>query len=119
MPIGFGAVGVFIAAHGGGGAAALAADGGGDALLDLFNLIGIGQHSAVGMAVRVDKSGGDDKASGIEDASGFVADESFSNAGDLAAGNGDIGKIGGHARAVDDAAVLNDDVVHNGDLRFL
>ena len=97
----------------------MAADSGGDALLDLFNLIGIGQHGTVRMAVRVDKSGGDGETAGVDHTRIFAADKTLSDMSDLTVLDRDVSVIGGHTRSVDKCAVFDNEIVHNRFLRKL
>ncbi|MBA7468283.1 hypothetical protein ES707_03526 [subsurface metagenome] len=65
---------------------------------------------AVVMGVHVDPAGGHHQAGGIDVA--FGGAELAADRCDLAAFDGDVASEGGFARAVDDGAAANDDVVH-------
>ncbi len=95
--------------------AAFAGDLGGDALKDFRWQARIDENSELGLAEHVDESGSDNHAVSIDGARALSGGE-IADSGDPAITNPDVAGIPGGARAVNDAAVGDDDVVGRGRL---
>jgi hypothetical protein len=92
---------------------ALAGDFGGDALVDLRRQVRIHQNGELGLAKHVDEPGGHHHAARINDALGRRPCQ-VSDGGDLALPDADVARVPRRPGAVDDAAMLDDDIVGFG-----
>ena len=98
-------------AKGGGAEAAVAVDDGGKALTQLRRAEARAEQRRVGVAVDVNKAGGNGPAGGVDNMSGGRCGQ-IADGGDPTAGNGHIGRKGGAARAVDDGAAPDKGIKH-------
>jgi hypothetical protein len=101
--------GRFARQHRRAGIAAMADDFGGDALADLALRLGIERQGPVGMRLDVDKARRDHQAARIDHPRRLACDLRRDR-GNAAIHDGDIGRHGGRAAAVDDIAAANDNV---------
>ena len=104
------------------GAGAAGVDRGGDAggAAELLRVDAERGAAPVDVGVQVDEAGRDDEAGHVADVGAGAAFEAWADAGDLAAGKGDVGDGIELLRGVDHPAAAQDEIVgHEGLRAFL